>query len=117
MRSLELELENIVGLSNLFADIPAQHIDELFQTILNKPGLRIERIVSRGHSSPEQFWYDQDQHELIMLLAGAARLRFDGDETANELKPGDILNIPAHRRHRVEWTDPDQSTVWLAIHY
>ena len=103
--------------SNLFAGIPAHLPDELYITLLDAAKVRIERIVSHGHTSPEGFWYDQNQHELVMLLAGAARLRFDGDETANELKPGDILNIPAHRRHRVEWTDPDQSTVWLAIHY
>lgn len=101
---------------NLFRDLPASPSEELFQTLLNAPNCRIERIVSRGHASPEGFWYDQDEHEWVMLLTGAARLRFEGEEPL-ALSPGDYLNIPAHRRHRVEWTDPDQPTVWLAVFY
>ena len=106
-----------VELQNLFAGIPGEFSDELMQTILDKPGLRVERIVSRGHCSPERFWYDQDQHELVFLLTGAARLRFEDEDVPIELMPGAVLNIAAHRRHRVEWTDPDQPTIWLAIFY
>jgi cupin 2 domain-containing protein len=102
---------------NLLADLPASQSDELFQTILSRAGLRIERIVSRGHASPAGFWYDQPQHEFVVLLSGLARLRFEGDEAAVEMKPGDCLDVPAHRRHRVDATDPTQPTVWLAIHY
>jgi cupin 2 domain-containing protein len=104
------------GLTNLFAEIPVHLPEELIQTILNRPGLRIERIVSLGHASPEDFWYDQEASEWVMLLKGAARLRFEGEEPI-ELRPGSSLNIPAHRRHRVEWTDPTGPTIWLAIHY
>jgi cupin 2 domain-containing protein len=100
------------GLTNLFADIP----EELIQTLLGASGLRIERIVSLGHRSPEGFWYDQDSGEWVLLLKGAARLRFEGEEPI-DLRPGAFINIPAHRRHRVEWTDPSEPTVWLAIHY
>ena len=99
-------------LTNLFADIPAAVPEELIQTLLATANLRIERIVSLGHASPEGFWYDQEAHEWVMLLTAAARLTLEGDEPL-ELRPGAFANIPAHRRHRVEWTDPQQPTVWL----
>jgi cupin 2 domain-containing protein len=104
------------GLTNVFADIPDDLPEELIEAILSTPDLRIERIVSLGHTSPEGFWYDQDSHEWVLLLKGAARLRFDGEEPI-ELRPGMFVNIPAHKRHRVEWTEPHEPTIWLAIHY
>jgi cupin 2 domain-containing protein len=100
-------------LTNLFDAIPADLRNELTQTLLAAPPLRIERIVSYGHTSPPGVWYDQDEDEWVLLLSGAARLRFDCEVV--ELKAGSFLNIPAHRRHRVEWTEPDQRTIWLAI--
>jgi cupin 2 domain-containing protein len=106
----------MVGLTNLFADIPADLPEESIQALLGAPGLRIERIISQGHTSPEGFWYDQKAHEWVLLLKGAARLRFEG-EAPIDLRPGTFVNIPAHRRHRVEWTDPSGPTIWLAIHY
>ena len=102
-------------MTNLLADLPARLPEELVQTLLSAPHLRIERIVSQGHASPPGFWYDQDEHEWVLLIRGAARLRLD-DEVV-ELKSGDFLNIPAHRKHRVEWTTPDELTIWLAIYY
>jgi len=101
---------------NIFDDIPSSPPGELFQTLLQTPALRIERIVSNGHASPDGFWYDQDSAEWVLLLSGGARLRFEGEEPV-EMKPGSFINIPAHRRHRVEWTDAGQPTVWLAIYY
>ena len=106
----------MADLTNLFADIPDNLPEELIQTILSTPGLRIERIASLGHASPEGFWYDQEDHEWVLLLKGAARLRFDGEEPI-ELRPGSFINIPAHRPHRVDWTDSSGPTIWLAIHY
>jgi cupin 2 domain-containing protein len=106
----------MMDLRNLFTEIPSELPEELVQTLLRAPGLRIERIVSLGHASPEGFWYDQENGEWVALLAGAARLRFEGGESI-ELRPGAFANIPAHARHRVEWTSPDGPTVWLAIHY
>lgn len=103
-------------LANLFDEIPEALPDEVFQTLLNAPGVRVERIISRGHASPEGFWYDQDESEWVVLLKGAAWLRFEGEDPI-ELRPGAFVAIPAHRRHRVEWTDPDETTVWLAIHH
>lgn len=101
--------------SNLFTDLPANLPDEIFNIVLDADNLRIERIVSHGHASPEGFWYDQDQHEWVIVLMGAARLSIDGE--SKELKPGDYINIPAHQKHRVEWTTPDEPTVWLAVFY
>ena len=102
-------------MDNLFTKIPASLPKELVQTVLRHGNLRVERIVSHGHASPEDFWYDQEQHELVFVLQGAARLRFD--DAVRELKVGDYLNIPAHCRHQVDWTTPDEPTVWLAIFY
>jgi cupin 2 domain-containing protein len=106
----------VADLTNLFAEIPARFPEELLQTLLRAPGLRIERIVSLGHASPEGFWYDQDAPEWVLVLAGGARLRFEGEEPI-ELRSGSFVNIPAHARHRVDWTDPNEPTIWLAIHY
>jgi cupin 2 domain-containing protein len=100
---------------NLFAGVPAGLPDELFTTLLDAPGARVERIVSHGHASPDGFWYDQDSHEWVVLLKGAARLRFE--DRVVELRPGDFVSIPAHQKHRVEWTAPGEPTVWLAVHH
>ena len=102
---------------NLFADLPAHSDQETFSEILAHPGLRIERIVSLGHASPLEFWYDQPDGEWVVVLAGAARLRFEDEPSARTLAPGDYVHIPPHCRHRVEWTDPARPTVWLAVHY
>ena len=101
---------------NLLAYLPTSMPDELIQTLVQTSTIRIERIVSLGHISSEGFWYDQDENERVLLLAGAARLRMEGEEPI-EMTAGAYINIPAHRRHRVEWTRPDQPTVWLAIYY
>ena len=102
-------------LGNVFKDLPAKMPDELFTTLLESDNLRIERIVSHGHASLDGFWYDQDQHEWVVVLQGAARLSIGGD--IKELKSGDFINIPAHCKHRVEWTTPDERTIWLAVFY
>ena len=102
---------------NLFADIPRHIPEELFQALLVTDSVRIERIVSKGHVSPPGFWYDQEMHEWVLLLQGAARLQFDGKDETMELTAGASCNIPAHQRHRVAWTDPEATTIWLAVHY
>lgn len=102
---------------NLFADLPPRLADEDVTVLLAAPGFRIERIVSRGQVSAADFWYDQPQAEWVIVLAGAASLAFEGDGVVRNLHAGDYVHIPAHRRHRVEWTDPAQATVWLAVHY
>ena len=103
-------------MNNLFSDIPGRLEEELFETLASSENVLIERIVSKGHSSPEDGWYDQDRNEFVVLLEGAARLEFD-DGRVEELAPGDWLDIPAHRRHRVAWTPAGAETVWLAVHY
>ena len=104
-----------MNLTNLFTYLPTRLPAELTNTLLDTADVRIERIVSHGHASPADFWYDQPQAEWVIVLKGAARLQFE-DGTV-EMKPGDFVNIPAHRKHRVEWTTPDEPTVWLAVHY
>lgn len=100
---------------NLFTDLPENLPDELLTTLLKAARIRIERIVSHGHASPDGFWYDQDEHEWVIVLTGAARLQFE--DRIVELKPGDFVNIPAHKKHRVEWTTPEEPTIWLAVFY
>ncbi len=100
---------------NLFSDLPPDLPTEVFATLLDSANVRIERIVSHGHASPDGFWYDQNEHEWVIVLKGAARLRFEDDVI--ELTAGDFVNIPAHRRHRVEWTTPNEPTIWLAVFY
>ncbi|HEY1796487.1 MAG TPA: cupin domain-containing protein [Stellaceae bacterium] len=101
---------------NLLAHLPAARAQEIAETLASGRDIRIERIVSHGQASPVGFWYDQDEAEFVVLLSGAARLRFTDGEMRS-LEPGDWIDIPAHRRHRVDWTDPEQPTVWLAIFY
>ena len=104
-------------MGNLLDDVPERLPEELVQTLVSGGSFRVERIVSRGHTSAEGFWYDQAEHEWVLLLTGAARVRFGDSGQAVEMRPGDYLHIPASRRHRVEWTAPGVDTVWLAVHY
>ena len=102
---------------NLFAPESQAEAAELFQVLLEARGFTLSRIVSHGQASPPGCWYDQEQHEWVALLTGRAGLLIEGEAEPRLLEPGDFLLLPAHRRHRVEWTDPDQPTVWLALHY
>lgn len=101
---------------NLLANLPDSTCAEAFETLVETATLRVERIVSTGQCLPPDFWYDQPEHEWVLLLAGAARLTIVGQGEI-DLRPGDSLNIPAHARHRVEWTEPTQATIWLAVFY
>lgn len=100
---------------NLLQDLPPAAPGEAFEALLQRRNVTLERIVSRGQTTPDGEWYDQDRDEWVLLLSGAARLLIEGEgETA--LGPGDTLLLPAHRRHRVTWTDPTRPTVWLTLH-
>lgn len=102
--------------ANLLKNLPDALPEEVTDILLRSQGsFRLERIVSHGQASPPDFWYDQEEHEWVMLLEGAAGLRFEDVPTPRELHPGDALLIPAHRRHRVEWTQKERPTVWLAL--
>ncbi len=105
-------------MDSIFAGLPRSTAsDEQFSQLLGRPGLRIERIVSTGQCSPPDFWYDQPEGEWVLLLQGAARLRFADEPEARRLAAGDFVDIAPHRRHRVEWTAPGEITIWLAVHY
>jgi cupin 2 domain-containing protein len=110
-------VEERVKLDNIFSRIPSDMRDEISETLLSTEDFKLERIVSSGQATPEGGWSDQDMNEWVVLLSGSAGLLFDGEEEIFIMEPGDYVHIPAHRRHRVEWTDPEQKTVWLALHY
>ncbi len=102
---------------NLLQGLPDARAGEVTETLVAAPGLRIERIVSLGQASPPGFWYDQHENEWVLLLAGAAELRFADEPDARRLAPGDHVLIAPNRRHRIDWTDPAVPTVWLAVFY
>ncbi|WP_013630239.1 cupin domain-containing protein [Rubinisphaera brasiliensis] len=101
---------------NLFHNLPTNLPEELIEVLAQNEQVRIERIVSTGQRSDEGFWYDQDEHEWVIVLSGRARLAFPMEEPL-ELGPGDYVFLPAHRKHRVDWTAEDETTVWLAIFF
>lgn len=101
---------------NLSDAIPAELPGELVDVLAESPSVRIERIVSRGHASPPGFWYDQDRRELVVVIAGSARLGFKSSAPI-DLGPGDWLVIDAGVEHRVESTDPSADTIWLAVFF
>lgn len=101
---------------DLFAGLATSSSEEEISVIANLPGARIERIVSTGQASPPGFWYDQDWTEWVFLLSGSASVQLEGEDVPRDLRPGSYVEIPAHIRHRVEWTDVDRPTVWLAVH-
>lgn len=106
-----------MGAANIFSAVPQRLPKELFETIVRTKTCIIERILSRGQSSAEDFWYDQEQNEWVILLKGRAVLEFEDAGDTVELGPGDYVNIPAHRKHRVAWTDPVEVSIWVAVHY
>jgi cupin 2 domain-containing protein len=101
---------------NLLQGIPTTLPDEWTTTLGGTSDVRVERILSRGHRSPDGFWYDQEQTEFVLLVAGAAVVEFEG-AAPRSLSSGDWLEIPARVRHRVAWTDPNTDTVWLAVFF
>ena len=102
---------------NLYADIPPVLPHELTESLVETATFRLERIVSAGHATPAGGWYDQERDEWVVLLTGSAGLRFADEPEVRVLHPGDHVTIPAHRRHRVEWTAAAGQTIWLALHY
>jgi cupin 2 domain-containing protein len=106
---------NIVN-GNLLADLPDASSGEVFQTLMEQDGVRIERIISHGQATPEGEWYDQKWDEWVLLLSGEAGILIVGEAKPRILGAGDHLLLPAHCRHRVLWTAPDRTTIWLAVH-
>jgi cupin 2 domain-containing protein len=102
--------------SNIFSNIPNEIQEEIFEEIISKENLKVQRIISYGHTTDKFDWYDQESDEWVIILEGEAILCFENQEEI-VLKKGDYLNIPAHTKHRVSWTPPHTKTIWLAIHY
>jgi len=102
---------------NVLHNIPESVDDEIFENLVVGDTFRLERIVSHGQATPEEEWYDQDRDEWVLLLAGSAAIQFEDQLHAIELKAGDYVLIPAHKRHRVEWTDKRKKSIWLALRY
>ena len=106
-----------MDIRNIFSGLQEQTPDEILETILQTHQFKIERIISRDHSTTQGEWYDQDKNEWVLVLKGNAGLRFEDYNEVLVMKPGDYINIRAHQKHRVEWTDPEEETIWLAVHY
>jgi len=102
---------------NMFAGVPGKLPEEQFEELIRGGQFRLERITSTGHVTPVGQWYDQDEDEWVLVLCGSAQLQFDGEAEPVTLGPGDFVPIPARCRHRVQWTDPSEPTVWLALHF
>jgi len=109
--------KEITEMGSLLEGIPTELSEERFDTICATGNVKIERIVSRGHASPEGFWYDQDQNEFVLVVRGSAGLKLENENDIVVLKAGDYFNIGAHVKHRVAWTDSKCETIWLAVHY
>lgn len=102
--------------NNIFAEIPQRLDQELVEILLENKGVSIERIISKGHTSPASGWYDQPTNEWVMVLKGEGVIAFE-DEPEIRLVAGSYIDIAAHKKHRVSWTDPNNETIWLAVHY
>ncbi|GGX80799.1 hypothetical protein GCM10007160_05000 [Litchfieldella qijiaojingensis] len=109
-------MKTATAMKNLFESILEDLDNEVFEDIVSSESVKVERIVSKGHRSPASGWYDQERHEWVVVLKGKAVLAFEYEEDL-VLRPGDHVDIPAHKKHRVKWTDPNQETIWLAVHY
>ena len=103
-------------MKNIFAEVPDALQDEAFDSLVHARHVTIQRIISTGHTSPESGWYDQEKNEWVIVLRGSAVIAYP-DKVSVTLREGDYMNIEAHEKHRVEWTDPEVATVWLAVHY
>ncbi len=101
---------------NIFHNIPSNIPEEIIDTLIDSDQIKVKRIISKGNVSPKDFWYDQDKNEFVILLKGSAKLLFENDVQII-LSAGDYLIIPAHKKHRVEWTVPEIETIWFAIFY
>lgn len=102
--------------NNLYSAIPDVVPEELFEDIQTGSSVRIERIISDGHSTAADSWYDQEEHEWVSVLKGEGVIEY---ESGNQvvLREGDYINIPAHVKHRVKSTSATEKTIWLAVFY
>ncbi|SFD60000.1 cupin domain-containing protein [Pseudoalteromonas denitrificans] len=103
-------------MDNIYSDIPKDLSSEIFEDLIESSNVKIERIISNGHSSPKIGWYDQAQNEWVIILKGEAIITFENDSSVH-LKAGGYVNIQAHQKHKVSWTIENTETIWLAVHY
>ncbi len=111
-----MQSSQLQKIKNIFNTIPTNLSEELFEDIISKDKIKIQRIVSQGHITIEGEWYDQDDNEWVIVLQGAATISFK-DEDDISLKTGDYINILAHKKHRISWTSESEKTIWIAVHY
>ncbi len=107
----------MLPVKNIFKDLPKQTNIEFFEDLIDEPRFKLERIISFGQATPKGEWYDQERDEWVVLLKGSATLVFEGKAEEIDLFPGDHILIPAHQKHRVNRTDPDEPSFWLALHF
>lgn len=101
-------------IKNIFGNVPKGLGEEFFENIISTKNMKVERIISQGHTTPIGEWYDQDKNEFVLVLKGSAELLFEKGQVI-KMGEGDYIIIPAHVKHRVEKTD--EETVWLTIFY
>lgn len=101
---------------NIFEFISDKSGEEKFESLIESGNIKIERIISNGHTSPKEGWHDQDHDEWVIVLRGAATIECENAKPIS-LSEGGYINIPAGTKHKVVWTDPEVETVWLAVHY
>jgi len=106
----------VVLKKNIFDNILSNIPEEIIESLIDSNGIKVECIISKGHISPKEFWYDQDKNKFVILLKRSAKLLFENDEQII-LSEGDYISIPSHKKHHVEWTDSETETIWLAIFY
>ena len=104
-------------INSIYSSIPDNISEELIEELVTSKSVRIERIVSEGHASPKNFWYDQPENEWVLVLEGSAGILLERKNDPVILQKGDYLNIPAHKKHRIMWTEKSRKTIWLAIFY
>lgn len=103
--------------SNIFQNIPKDFKEEFFENLLENENFRIERIVSLGNITPKSEWLVQEETEFVILLSGTAKLIFFENNETVYMKTGDYILIPIGTKHRVDWTDESDYSVWLAVHF
>jgi len=105
-----------IATGNIFDSLPDSTANEVFDLLVENEHIKIERIVSNGHSSPESGWYDQNKDEWVLVVKGEATISLEDGQSLN-LKAGSHLYIPAHTKHKVTWTTETTETIWIAVHY
>lgn len=102
---------------NIFKNLPDSSKGEIFQDIIDNHNFKLESIVSSGQATPDGEWYDQPNDEWVLLLQGSGVLIFEDESESCRMNPGDHILISAHKKHRVEETDKNGKSIWIALHF